>query len=40
MDTVIPFVGMFYAVQFAEEVEITDKFMAMGASLKHFEMLS
>jgi hypothetical protein len=40
MDTVVPFVGMFYMVQFAEEVDISDKFMAMGASLKHFEMLS
>lgn len=40
MDTVVPFVGMFYAVQFAEEVDISEKFMSMGASLKHFEMLS
>jgi hypothetical protein len=40
MDTVVPFVGMFYAVQFAESVEISEKFMGMGISLKHFEMLS
>lgn len=40
MDTVVPFVGMFYMVQFAETVEIEDNFMSMGASLMHFDMLS
>ena len=40
MDTVVPFVGLFYAVQFAEKVEMTDNFIEMGASLKHFEMLT
>ena len=40
MDTVVPFVGMFYAVQFAETVEFEENFMSIGSSLKHFEMLS
>jgi hypothetical protein len=40
MDTVVPLVGMFYAVQFAEKVEMQDSFMSMGASLKHFDMLT
>lgn len=40
MDTVVPFVGIFYAAQFAEKIEIRENFMEMGISLKHFEMLS
>ena len=40
MDVVVPFVGMFYMVQFAENVEMEESFMSMGASLKHFDMLS
>jgi hypothetical protein len=40
MDVAVPFVGMFYFVQFAEKVEFEEKFMSMGLSLKHFEMLS
>lgn len=40
MDTVVPFVGLFYAVQFTEKVEMTDSFVEMGASLKHFDLLT
>ena len=40
MDVAAIFAGMFYAVQFAETVEFNEKFMNLGFSLKHFEMLS
>lgn len=40
MDTVVPFVALFYGVQFAETVSFDNGFAALGSSLKHFEMLT
>jgi hypothetical protein len=40
MDVVVPFVGLFYFVQFAESVQFDENFAQMGLSLKHFEMLT
>jgi len=40
MDTIVPFIGMFYAAQFAEKIEMKDNFVEMGASLKHLDMLT
>lgn len=40
MDTVVPFVAMFYGVQFAETASFDNGFAALGSSLKHFEMLT
>lgn len=40
MDAVVPFVGLYYAIQFAETASFDSGYAAMGASLKHFELLT
>ena len=40
MDTVVPFVTMFYVTQFSQEVNITDKFFEVGSSFDHFVLLT
>ena len=40
MDTVIPFACIYYAVNFAEEFEITDNYMQLGYNLHHIKMLT
>lgn len=40
MDTVVPFVGLYYGVQFAETASFDNGYAALGTSLKHFEMLT
>lgn len=39
VDTLAPFVVLFYAVQVAEKVEFTDKYLEMGFSLEHLRMI-
>jgi hypothetical protein len=40
MDVAIPFVGMFYASQFAETIEFPENFLDYGFSMKHLNMLT
>ena len=40
MDAVVPFVGLYYGVQFAEKAEFTSDYAALGGSLKHLELLT
>lgn len=40
MDTIMPFVALVYGVQFAQTVEFTDKFVELGFSAGHFNMMT
>jgi len=40
MDTVVPFVGLYYGIQFAQTASFDDGYAQLGTSLKHFEMLT
>lgn len=40
MDAVVPFVGLFYGVQFAEAAGFDKDFVSLGGSLKHLELLT
>jgi len=40
MDAVVPFVGLFYGVQFAETAGFSSDFVSLGASLSHLELLT
>ena len=39
MDLAVPFVSMFYATQFSEKVDLSDKYLAMDFSVEHLNML-
>ena len=39
MDTMVPFVGMYYAVQFAETYKFDKDFIEMGFSYDHLKLL-
>jgi len=40
MDAVVPFVGLYYGVQFAEAAGFDKDFVSLGGSLKHLELLT
>jgi hypothetical protein len=40
MDLAVPFVSLFYAVQFAETVEFKDEYIDLGFSIKHFNLMN
>jgi hypothetical protein len=40
MDIVVPFVGLYYGIQFAETASFDNGFTSLGTSFKHFELLT
>ena len=39
MDLAVPFVFMFYATQFAQEIKFEDNFVEMHFSMEHLKLL-
>ena len=39
MDLAVPYVFMFYATQFAQDVKFEDNYIELHFSLEHFKML-
>jgi hypothetical protein len=40
MDVAVPFVGLFYATQFCEQIDFNEEFLDLGFSMKHLNMLT